>query len=87
MGIPFRTNGHGRPVVTRSSVEGKTEQLTAPQRLIWQSAMTMRLQLKRGQSYTWKSLHQTQFLHSEWPQNGTRKMCYLVKLLELRLII
>ena len=39
MGIPFRTNGHGKPVVTRFAVEGKTEQQPVPQRLVWQSAM------------------------------------------------
>lgn len=39
MGIPFRTNGHGKPVVTRFAVEGKTEQQPVPQQLVWQSAM------------------------------------------------
>jgi hypothetical protein len=40
MGIPFHVNGYGKPVVTRSSVEGKkTEQYPIPQRLAWQSTM------------------------------------------------
>lgn len=39
MGIPFRINGCGKPVVTRSSVEEKSEQQPVPQRLLWQSAM------------------------------------------------
>ena len=39
MGIPFRTNGHGKPVVTRFAIEGKTDQQPVPQRLVWQSAM------------------------------------------------
>lgn len=39
MGIPFRINGCGRPVVTRFSIEGETNQKPLPQKIIWNSNM------------------------------------------------
>lgn len=42
MGIAFHINGHGRPVVTRATVEGRSIQHQAPVQTGWQPAVVGR---------------------------------------------